>query len=108
MHLVDVCDLAYGEARRDDPPLALVTDDWVLVTHYSIPSPDRFVRRMTTFVRIDESWRRDDERHDNVLIDTSRLPALFDRHGVEAAIGPSFGAEELPAGLIALTGRRAG
>jgi hypothetical protein len=27
-------------------------------------------------------------------------------HGVEARIAPSFGAEELPRGLVAVTGRR--
>ena len=33
---------------------------------------------MTTFVRQEDgSWRRDDERHDNVLIDTSKVPELL-------------------------------
>jgi hypothetical protein len=51
-------------------------------------------------------WRRDDERHDNVLIDTSRVPVLLAEHGIEAAIASSFGAEQLPAGLVAVIGRR--
>ena len=104
---LDLCDLRWGEARRHAAPQARVTDDWALVTEFSLPSPDRFVRAMTIFVRAEDgSWRRDDERHDNVLIDTSRVPDLLREHGVEATVGPSFGAERLPEGLVAVTGRR--
>jgi SAM-dependent methyltransferase len=105
---IDLCDLEWGEARRDAPPVARVTDDWVLVTRFSCPSPARFVREMTIFVRnYDESWRRDDERHENVLIDTSRVPALLAQHGVEATIASSFGGERLPEGLVAVIGHKA-
>jgi hypothetical protein len=62
---------------------------------------------MTTFVRNDDgSWRRDDERHDNVMIDTSRIPALLKEHGVVATVGSSFGGEQLPMGLRTVIGRR--
>ena len=72
-----------------------------------MPSADRFVREMTIFVRDhDGSWHRDDERHDNVLIDTSRVPLLLADHGVEATLAPSFGTEQLPAGLVAVIGHR--
>jgi SAM-dependent methyltransferase len=58
--------------------------------------PDRFVRQMATFVRNDDgSWRRDDERHDNVPIDGGG-PALLAEHGVHAAVRASFGSEDLP------------
>ena len=37
-----------------------------------MPAPDVFVRDITTFLRNDDgSWRRDDERHENVLLDTT-------------------------------------
>ena len=42
----------------------------------------------------------------NVLIDTGRVPELLAQAGVEAAVEPSFGGEELPAGLVAIVGRR--
>ena len=62
---------------------------------------------MATFVREDDgSWRRGDERHENVLIDTARLPALLAGVGVEASVRESFGGEELPAGLRAIVGHR--
>jgi hypothetical protein len=62
---------------------------------------------MTVFLRDDDgSWRRDDEHHDNVLIDSERIPDLLAPHGVEVRVERSFGDEELPAGLRALVGRR--
>jgi SAM-dependent methyltransferase len=102
---IDLCDLEFGRARRDAPDLARVTDDWAIISRMSIPSPDRCVREITTFVRApDGSWRRDDERHDNVLLDTAQVPALLRAHGLEAAVGTSFGGEELPVGLVTVTG----
>ena len=103
----DICDLEWGEARRDAMNQGRVGDDWAIVTRYSMPSPDRFIRHMTTFVRNeDDSWRRDDERHDHVLIDTSRVPALLAQHGVEAEVRTSFGSEELPVGLRVVVGEK--
>ena len=52
----------------------------------------------------DGSWRRDDEQHDNVLIDTGRVPDLLASHGVDARLGDSFGSEELPHGLRTVIG----
>lgn len=104
---IDLCDLRWGEARQTAPPMVWRNDDWVLMTEFSVPSPDRFVRMMTTFVRQpDGYWRRDDERHDNVLIDTSKVPALLAKHGVDAYVSNSFGVEELPVGLVTIIGRR--
>ena len=104
---IDLCDLEWGEARRDAPNAGWVDEEWALVTQFSTPSPDRFVRQMATFIREDDgSWRRDDERHDNVLIDTSLVPGLLAEHGVEATVRSSFGTETLPVGLRAVVGHR--
>jgi SAM-dependent methyltransferase len=106
---IDICDLAWGAARQNLPNAGWVGDDWAIVTRFSVPSPDQFVREMATFVRNDDgSWRRDDERHDNVLIDTARIPALLALEGVESEIRTSFGTEVLPTGLCAVVGRRVG
>ena len=105
---VDLCDLRWGEARRDAAPHFRDGGGWILFSRFSVPTPDRFVREMTTFVRQpDGSWRRDDERHDNVLIDTSRVPGLLAEHGVEATVEPAFGDCEFPDGLVAIVGRKA-
>ena len=62
---------------------------------------------MTTFLRRDDgSWRRDDERHENVLINTSRIPELLQEYGVDTAVGSSFGVHDLPAGLMTVIGHR--
>jgi SAM-dependent methyltransferase len=104
---VDICDLEWGEARRNAPGVGRVGDDWAIVTEYSMPSPSRFVRQMAVFVRNgDGTWRRDDERHDNVLIDTGRLPPRLAELGVEARVAPSFGSEVLPVGLRAVIGHK--
>ncbi len=104
---IDICDREWGQARQNAPNAGWVGDDWALVTEFSTPSPDRFVRHMTIFARNeDDSWRRDHERHDNVLIDTSMIPALLSRIGVAAAVRGSFGDETLPTGLRAVIGHR--
>jgi hypothetical protein len=84
-----------------------VGEDWALVTEFSVPSPDRYVRRMATFTRNDDgTWRRDDERHDNVMVDVSTVPALLADHGVQADVRDAFGDEELPNGLKVVVGRK--
>lgn len=104
---IDICDREWGQARQNAPNGGWVGDDWALVTEFSTPSPDRFVRQMAIFTRNeDDSWRRDDERHDNVLIDTAMIPELLSRIGVAASVRESFGDETLPTGLRAVVGHR--
>lgn len=104
---VDLCDLRWGEARRGDAPAARVEDDWAIITAFDLPDPATFVRTITTFVRqAAGGWRRDDERHVNALLDTEALPGVLSAHGLDACVRPSFGERLLPAGLVALLGRR--
>jgi SAM-dependent methyltransferase len=103
----DVCDLEWGEARRNAPAAGRTGDDWAVITEFSLPAPDRFVRDITTFVRnADGSWRRDIEHHENVLLDTAQIPALLNEHGIEARVGSAFGSETLPPGLRVITGHK--
>jgi len=105
---VDICDREWGELRREVPNFSKVEEDWAIVTLFEVPSSDRFVRHITTFLpNADGSWRRDDERHDNVLVDTAAIPALLSAEGLDVTVRSSFGAETLPAGLRVLVGRRA-
>ena len=104
---IDLCDLEWGRARIGAPPSVRRTDDWVIITEFSQPSPEVFVRDITTFLRnTDATWRRSDERHENVLIDTSSVPDLLRGQGIDAKVCPSFGAEELMPGLVAIIGHR--
>ena len=64
---------------------------------------------MTIFTRTDDgTWRRDEERHDNVLIDTGADPPRFAARGVDVTLGTTIGGYDLPTGLIAVTGRKRG
>ena len=104
---IDVCDLEWAALRKGAPGAGKIGDDWAIAVEFSIPAPDRFVRDIATFLRNDDgTWRRSDERHENVLLDTAELPDLLAPHGVEVEVGTSFGAETLPAGLRTLIGRR--
>lgn len=104
---LDLCDLEWGTLRRDAPNYGGIGDGWAIITRFSTPSPDRFVRDITTFVRNDDgTWRRGDEHHENILIDTRLVPELLTRHGVETTVEPSFGGEDLPSGLRVIVGRR--
>jgi len=106
---IDICDLSYVEAQAVPDVKAWVEDDWALITQRSAPTPERFVRQMAMFTRNDDgSWRRDDARHDNILIHTSRVPTVLARHGLEATVGTAFGNEQLPAGLQTIIGSRVG
>jgi SAM-dependent methyltransferase len=104
---LDLCDRAWGEHRVDSPPHARIGDDWAIITEFETPAPDRFVRFISTFVRRpDGSWRRDDERHDNVLVDTSVIPESLVAQGMSAEIRPAFGSEQPLPGLVVLHGTK--
>jgi SAM-dependent methyltransferase len=103
----DVLDLAYGENRSGPESSGRAAEDWAIITRYETPAPDLFVRDITTFVPDGHgAWHRDREIHENVLIDTSRIPGLLAEHGVDASLRPSFGTEQLPPGLVVATGVR--
>ena len=60
------------------PGAGKIGDDWAIAVEFSIPAPDRFVRDIATFLRNDDgTWRRSDERHENVLLDTTQIPDLL-------------------------------
>lgn len=46
------------------------------------------------------------EHHENILVDTSRLPNLLAKHGIDADVTDSFGSETLPPGLRVVIGTR--
>jgi SAM-dependent methyltransferase len=107
VYAIDIEDLGWGDAWADTRASVRRADDWVIATEYSRPSPQTFVRDMTVFLRNDDgTWRRDDERHENTLIDTSQVPSLLAEHGVDAECRSAFGDETFPPGLVAIVGRK--
>jgi hypothetical protein len=104
---IDLLDVTYGDDLAGVETRGRVGDDWAVVTRQSRPERTLYVREITAFLRnTDGSWRRDDERHENVLIETARLPAFLARNGLDVRVAKSFGEEELPAGLVTIMGKR--
>jgi SAM-dependent methyltransferase len=107
MLVLDLEDLEWGARRVEQPTQGRVGDDWAVITRFSVPEPDRFVREMTTFVREPEgAWRRDDERHENVLLDVGGVLPLLAAEGVEAQSTRTLADYELPRGLFAIVGTK--
>jgi SAM-dependent methyltransferase len=106
---LDLLDLRYGDDLRPEETRSRVGEDWAVAVRLSRPHDRLYVREITAFIRDENgTWRRDDERHENVLVDTARIPALLARNGLEARVAESFGGEELPLGLVAVIGVLAG
>lgn len=104
---VDLCDLRWGEGHCDKPNWGMAGEDWAIISEFSLPTPDRYVREMTTFVRTEAgTWRRGHERHDNILVDTDEVPSILSASNVDARVDNSFGKFPLPDGLVAIVGRR--
>lgn len=107
VYALDLEDLEWAAARVDQPAHGRVGDDWAIITEYDVPAPDRFTRRITTFLRADDgTWQRDDEIHENVMVDTRQVPALLAAEGVVVEVRNAFGDESLPVGLRAVVGGR--
>jgi SAM-dependent methyltransferase len=103
----DVCDLELGRVRRDAPSFGRAGPDWAIITEFSTPSVDRIVRDITTFLpNPDRTWRRASEHHENILLDSARIPALLRTRGISVRLHASFGTETLPIGMRVITGRR--
>jgi hypothetical protein len=83
-----------------------VEADWAIVTRFSRPELDRFDRHITTFRRVGESWRRSDEHHRNVTFEADEALRVLRHQGVDAQLRTAFGDEQLPEGLVVLTGVR--
>ena len=104
---IDLLDVRYGDDLPTDEIRGRVGEDWAVVVRLSRPEERLYVREIAAFLRNeDDSWRRDDERHENVLVETARIPALVAAHGLDVRVAASFGDEELPPGLVAIIGSR--
>jgi len=101
---IDLMTERYG--ARPDSVHAKVMDDWVIVTRFSRPEPYRFDRAITVFRRDGDHWRRSDEQHRNVTFEADEALRVLHDNGIDASLRLSFGAEQLPDGLVVLAGVR--
>jgi SAM-dependent methyltransferase len=107
---LDLEDLSTRDAQMSRPPGMWLGDDWALCIERASDGPQHFARVQTLFVREDDGrYRREHERHDNVLIDVpGTVPPLLAAEGLEVEIGRSFGDETNMEGLMVVIGRRPG
>jgi 2-polyprenyl-3-methyl-5-hydroxy-6-metoxy-1,4-benzoquinol methylase len=103
---IDLMTDGYAQRAGAQAVHAKVADDWVIVTLFSRPQPERLDRDITVFRRAGETWRRSDEHHRNVAFDVSEALQILRANGVDAQQRPAFGEEALPEGLVVLTGVR--
>lgn len=98
---LDLEDLTTREAQMPRPPGGWARDGWAMVTERASDGPDHFARLMTIFTREpDGRYRRDFERHDNVLVDVEGVVRpLLEGRGLDVWIGMSFGDEVNMEGL---------
>jgi SAM-dependent methyltransferase len=103
---IDLMTGQYGKRRAVASEHAKVEDDWVIVTRFSQPEPCRFDRMITVFRRVGDNWRRSDEYHRNLIFDVDEALSVLRDNGVAAERRAAFGNENLPEGLVVLTGVR--
>lgn len=105
---LDLEDLTTRDAQLTRPPTGWVGDDWALVIERVSDAPDHFARVQTIFEREDDGrYRRELERHDNVLIDVHAVvPPLLAAEGLDVEVRRSFGVETNMDGLLVVVARR--
>lgn len=105
---LDLEDLSTREAQMARPPAAWVGEDWALFMERVSDRPSHFARVQTLFVEEDDGrYRREHERHDNVLLDVPRVvPPLLEAEGLDVSVGRSFGNETNMEGLMVVVATR--
>ena len=105
----DLLDRAYRAARAGKEPVAAFGGDWAVFIAFASPDSATYVRDIATFVRNEDgTWRRDDERHVNVLVDAAELAGRLTTAGLEEVeVARGFDArQQMEEGLVAITGVR--
>jgi SAM-dependent methyltransferase len=105
---LDLEDLSTRDAQMARPPAVWVGDDWAMFMERVSHGPTHFARVMTTFIEEDDGrYRREHERHDNVLIDVRAVvPPLLEAEGLDVEVGLSFGDETNMEGLMVVVATR--
>ena len=105
---LDLEDLSTLEPQMARPPAVWVDDGWAMFMERLSDGPTHFARSMTTFVQEDDGrYRREHERHDNVLIDVPGVvPPLLEAEGLEVEVARSFGDETNMEGLMVVVATR--
>jgi SAM-dependent methyltransferase len=105
---LDLEDLSTRDAQMARPPAAWVGHTWAMFMERLSDGPTHFARSMTTFVQEDDGrYRREHERHDNVLIDVPGVVGpLLEAEGLRVEVRLSFGQESNMEGLMVVVATR--
>jgi SAM-dependent methyltransferase len=105
---LDLEDLSTRDAQLARPPFGTVGEDWALVLERVSDGPTHFARVMHVFIGEDDGrYRREYERHDNVLVDVPGLVRpLLEAEGLQVEVRSSFGRETNMEGLMVVIARR--
>ncbi len=105
---VDLEDLSTRQAQMARPPAVWVGEDWALFMERVSDGPTHFARVQTVFVKEEDGrYRREHERHDNVLVDVPGVvPPLLESEGLDVSVGLSFGTETNMEGLMVVVATR--
>lgn len=105
---VDLEDLSTRDAQMARPPAVWVGDTWAMFMERVSDGPTHFARSMTIFMQEDDGrYRREHERHDNVLIDVPAVvPPLLAAEGLDVRVGRRFGDETNMEGLMVVVAHR--
>ena len=105
---VDLEDLSTRDAQMARPPAAWVGDSWAMFMERVSDGPTHLARSMTVFSEEpDGRYRREHERHDNVLIDVPGVVRpLLEAEGLQVEVGLSFGDEANMEGLMVVIATR--
>ena len=85
---------------------ARVEEDWAVFTRDFRPGPRLLERHITTFRRVGDHWRRDDEVHRNTTCEAMDALFILRAGGVDAEEREGFGEEAMLEGLVVLVGVR--
>jgi len=107
---LDLEDVSLVDVPLRPHPIGWLADDWALVVEHVSDGPSHLAREHTIFVReADGRYRREFERHDNVLVDVSAVAGrVLGSEGLVVEVSDSFGDEANMTGLKVVTAVRAG
>ena len=91
-----------ARASRDGPARSFTEGpDWAVLVHTEADADGRaLTRRITSFRRVGELFRRDDETHRLELLDPHEVATTLERIGFSVRTLPAYGAQPMLPGVV--------
>ena len=96
-----IFDIATLDRHRSRKQAFTEGDDWACLVEYQHDDPRRrLTRRIVTFRRVGDTYRRHEEMHHQQLFDPAEVLACLQRVGFAARTTPSYGTYPLGEGVL--------